>query len=82
MRTRVGRRRPYTQRGIGRIPCSRCGAPSRFQWSACANDNLFVGVCLECDIGLNRVALLFMRLPDAEALLARYAAAKRSEASA
>lgn len=68
----VGRRQPYTDRGIRRVPCVRCGAPSAYQWNACANGGLYNGVCAECDIGLNRVALEFMQLPDREALLAAY----------
>ena len=56
----------------------RCGKPARFQWSACANGNRYVPVCTECDIGINRLVLDFMRLPNADALLAAYAAEKRA----
>lgn len=69
---RVGRRRPYTARGIARVPCCRCGQPSVHQWQACANDRLYVGVCPACDVALNALALRFMRIPHAGALLARY----------
>lgn len=69
----AGRRKPYTERGIGRIPCSRCGAPSQTQWQVCANGNRYLGCCLACDIDLNRIALEFMRVPDADELLAAYA---------
>lgn len=71
----VGRRQPYTARGIGRVPCRRCGAPSFHQWQVCANGNRWLGVCVACDVALNRVALEFMRVPNAEALLATYAPA-------
>lgn len=67
-----GRRRPYTVRGVRRRPCSRCGVPARFQWSACANGNRYVPLCPDCDIALNRLALHFMRVPNADALLAAY----------
>ncbi len=70
---RLGRKKPYTDVGIRRIPCSRCGQPSMQQWQACANDNRYLGVCDRCDVGLNRLALRFMRVPEAAALLARYA---------
>lgn len=69
----IGRRKPYSARGIRRVPCSRCGAPSVHQWAACANGNRYVGLCATCDIGLNRVALRFMRVPHADALVAAYA---------
>jgi hypothetical protein len=72
----VGRRKPYTQRGIARVPCTRCGAPSKFQWQCCANDNLWLGLCLACDIELNRTALTFMRVHYADALMERYVALK------
>lgn len=68
----AGRRKPYTVIGIGRIPCARCGAPSLHQWTICANGNRYLGVCLDCDIDLNRVALEFMRVPNADVLLAAY----------
>ncbi len=67
-----GRRKPYTASGIRRIACSRCGAPSVHQWQVCANDNLYLGCCAECDIRLNRMALEFMRVPETETLLKRY----------
>jgi hypothetical protein len=40
---------------------------------------LFLGVCVECDIGLNQVALEFMGIPEADRILAEYAASKRAE---
>jgi hypothetical protein len=75
--TFAGRKKPYTQIGISRVPCSRCAKPSRFQWQVCANDNRWLGVCTDCDIELNRVALDFMRVPNGEALLAAYEARTR-----
>lgn len=70
----TGRRKPYTSIGIRRIPCSRCAAPSVHQWQVCANDNRYLGVCLACDVALNRLALEFMRVPCAKVLLERYQA--------
>jgi hypothetical protein len=74
----AGRRKPYTQIGIGRVPCSRCGQPSVHQWQVCANGNRWLGVCLDCDIELNRVALEFMRVPSAAELLSAYEAKARA----
>lgn len=68
----VGRKEPYTEIGVRRIPCSRCGAPAQFQWQVCANDNRWLGVCAPCDIELNRLALDFMRVPNADLLMIAY----------
>lgn len=65
------RRQPYTERGIARVPCCRCGQPSSQQWKACA-DGVFRGTCTRCDVALNAMALRFMRVPDAKAKMARY----------
>lgn len=70
----TGRRKPYTDRGISRVPCSRCGKPSTFQWNACANGNLYVGICTECDIALNGMVLEFMRIPGRKQLMKKYVA--------
>lgn len=68
------RTKPYTARGIRRIPCVRCGAPSRHQWNACALGHRYFAVCVPCDIGLNRAALEYMNWPDRETILADYEA--------
>jgi NAD-dependent SIR2 family protein deacetylase len=68
----TGRTKPYTVRGIKRLGCARCGRPAHATWSACANGNRQVPLCAECDFALNTFALTFMRLPDADALLAAY----------
>ncbi len=58
------RKKPYTTAGIVRVPCTRCGKPSTFQWNICALDNLWHGVCRGCDIDLNAMVLSFFRVPD------------------
>jgi len=58
-----GRKNPYTEIGIRRIPCQRCKAPSVFQWQVCANGRYYLGVCNKCDIELNIVVLKFFKLP-------------------
>lgn len=68
----TGRRKPYTQIGISRVPCSRCGKPSYHQWQICANGNRNVGICLDCDVLLNKRVLKFMRIPNAEQLMLEY----------
>ena len=68
----TGRRTPYTAVGIRRVPCARCGRPSVHQWSACANGNRYVGVCADCDVKLNELALRFFRIPGRRSLLAAY----------
>lgn len=54
-----GRKKPYTERGIKRLPCVRCGEKATQQWRACA-DGLWRPICTECDVMLNRLVLLFM----------------------
>jgi hypothetical protein len=75
----IGRRKGYTAIGISRVPCLGCGKPSSHQWSICALDNRWFGVCTECDIGLNAIVLRFFRFPST--VLAHYAQRRRSEAS-
>ncbi len=66
------RRKPYSAIGIRRVPCARCGQPSHHQWNACSLGGQYFGVCTECDIGLNRLAVEFMGFPDADTILADY----------
>jgi hypothetical protein len=70
---RHGRRKPYTARGIRRLPCFRCAAPASEQWQICADGNLWRPVCKSCDVQLNRVVLDFMRDPDADVKVSAYA---------
>jgi hypothetical protein len=74
----TGRRKPYTARGITRVPCARCRAPSVHQWQVCANGNRYLGVCRACDVEMNRLALDFIGHPHADALMETY---RRSLAS-
>jgi hypothetical protein len=71
----AGRVRPYTRRGLRRVPCRRCGEPSVHQWSLrpCAlGTRRWYGLCLECDVILNSVVMQFLRVPDHEEILRRY----------
>ena len=74
---RHGRREPYTEAGVRRLPCVRCRRRAMFQWNACADGNLWRPLCLECDVELNRLVLRWMGDPDADAKADRYDAAKR-----
>jgi hypothetical protein len=55
------RKKPYTTVGIKRVPCRRCGRPSKFQWQLCADRGEYRGLCFDCDVKLNEIALRFMR---------------------
>lgn len=68
------RTKPYTLNGISRVPCFRCGQPSRFQWQVCADDNTFRGLCAECDVALNALVLNWMGHPGVNVLMANYRA--------
>jgi hypothetical protein len=66
------RKRPYTQIGIRRLKCSRCGAPAETQWQICADGNQYRPLCIECDIALNETVLRFMGFPDVEEKMTVY----------
>jgi len=74
MRITAGRKKPYTEKGIKRVPCYRCGKPSSKQWQICALNNRWLGVCEECDIRLNQVVLKFMGFIDWPHILQKYEA--------
>lgn len=69
---RYGRSSPYTQIGIGRLPCARCGKPATQQWQICSDNRLFRPICDECDIALNELVLKFMNDPDAKEKMEKY----------
>ena len=72
------RRKPYTEIGIKRVPCFRCGKPSVQQWQICSLNNEYKGLCQQCDIDLNRVVLSFLRInpKDVHSLIADYIVCK------
>jgi hypothetical protein len=53
-----GRRKPYSERGISRVPCVKCGKPSKYQWQVCV-DGSWRGVCEKHDRELNRIGLVW-----------------------
>ena len=68
----IGRKEPYTEIGISRIKCTRCGQSSDQQWQVCANKNRYCGLCDDCDIALNEMVLKFMKIPHAKKLMKFY----------
>ncbi len=60
------RRKPYTEKGISRVPCFKCGKPSTLQWQICALGNEYKGLFTECDIALNETVLRFMGMTHVE----------------
>lgn len=70
------RKVPYTVTGITRVPCSRCNAPSRYQWMVCSDGNQWRGICSTCDVALNALVLDFMRIPGRQEKIRRYEASR------
>lgn len=66
------RRTPYTERGIRRVPCYKCGQPSRYQWQVCADGNVWRGLCAACDIALNRLVLRWFGKPGWQRVIHHY----------
>ncbi len=71
---RHGRRKPYTEGDIERLPCFRCGKPAQQQWQICADDNLYRPICRDCDLALNELVLRWMGFPDWREKTGRYRA--------
>ena len=59
-----GRRKPYTEIGISRLKCFRCGAQAIHQWQVCSDNNLYRPLCLKCDVLLNKMVLRWMGFQD------------------
>jgi len=67
-----GRKKPYSMIGIGRVPCSRCGKPSRTQFQICADRRIYRPFCTECDIALNELVMRWVWGDTREDDLKRY----------
>lgn len=65
------RRKPYTEIGIRRMKCFRCGSRASQQWNCCA-DGQYRPICTNCDVALNSLVLTFMRHPGRARLMERY----------
>jgi hypothetical protein len=66
------RKKPYTQRGIRRLKCFRCGAQAEHQWQICSDGNVFRPICKKCDVELNELVLKFMGFKDWESKMKKY----------
>ena len=49
------RKEPYTEIGIKRIKCCRCGVQAYHQFNICADG--YKAICRDCDIELNKLVL-------------------------
>ena len=67
-----GRKKPYTEVGIARLKCVRCGAAGVHQWQVCANNNRYMVLCGQCDIALNQLVLRWAGLENADELVGWY----------
>lgn len=74
--TTYKRTEPYTEIGIRRLPCFRCGSPARFQWQICADGNQYRPICTLCDVVLNALVLNWAGFPDADEKARVYAKEK------
>jgi len=66
------RKKPYTDRGISRIPCKRCGKPSTEQWQICALGNVWLGICRKCGDELNEITLRFFKIKGRKKIMCKY----------
>lgn len=66
------RRKPYTEIGIRRMPCVRCGGKGRFQWQICSDGNQYRVLCAPCDVALNEMVMRWVWGDTREDDLRRY----------
>lgn len=81
----MARTTPYTAIGIKRVPCVRCGNKSHAQWNVCADKvggktTQYRGLCVECDIGMNELAMRFVFGDTREDDITTYAASLKAQA--
>lgn len=53
------RTKPYTEAGIRRLKCVRCGKQGYSQWQICADGNQYRVLCKSCDVAVNRWVMAF-----------------------
>ncbi len=66
------RKKPYTQMGVKRKKCFRCKNKAVHQWQICSDHNQYRTICLDCDIELNKMVLVWMGFPDWEEKITSY----------
>lgn len=64
--------RPYTERQIEKGRCFRCGGQAKFQWNACADDNIWRMLCAECDVLVNEAVCRILHPETWRAKIKRY----------
>ena len=63
----------YTIEEIKKVPCFRCGGMGNQHWNICADDeNVNRVICVECDIELNKMVLIFMGFDNVDNLIENY----------
>lgn len=67
------RERRYTESQLHKCKCFRCGAPARFQWNICSDDNIWRPLCGQCDLDLNAMVLEWFGKNNWEVKLRKYA---------
>ena len=65
------RTKPFTDIGVRRLKCIRCGAQATAQWNACA-DGEYRPICEDCDVKLNALVLAWMKIPNAARKIKAY----------
>ena len=71
------RTKPYTEIGIRRLKCVRCGAKAQFQWNICADGNVYRPICKQCDIELNAMVLKWAGFEDWKDKIDKYTEAMK-----
>jgi len=73
------RKTPYTQIGICRLKCFRCGKKAEEQWQICSDGNVYRPICLDCDIELNEMVLKWMGFIDWKEKIERYKCQQKNQ---
>lgn len=63
----------YTAKQIAALPCERCADKGVYQWSACADNNLWRVLCTQCDYDLNVIVMRWYNRSGTETKLRKYA---------
>lgn len=66
--------KPYTESGVKRLPCARCGEKSHFQWQICSDNNTWRPLCKKCDVALNQMVLRWIGFKDWRKKISAYKA--------
>ena len=64
--------KPYTNIGIKRMKCFKCGEKAAAQWQICSDSNQYRPVCLKCEFELNELVLKWAGFDDWEDKLNKY----------